>query len=70
MNDGDVTRIPIKDLVSEEGAHELATSEDMQPYLQFMMAGMKGYDTTSQAQKIAELPLEKRYVWRIASSLK
>jgi len=63
-------RIPINELISEEGAHELATSAAMKPYLDFMMAEIQGHDTTAQLKAIAELPLEKRYVWRIASALK
>lgn len=63
-------RIPITDLHSEDGAHELATSADMQPYLQFMMAEMQGQDTTVHSKAIADLPLERRYVWRVASALK
>jgi hypothetical protein len=63
-------RIPIKDLKSEEGAHELATSPDMQPYLEVMMDEMQGQDATEQLRTITQLPLERRYVWRVASALK
>ena len=66
----EVKRIPIKDLISEEGAHELATSPDMQPYLEVLIAEMQGLDTAPALRAIAELPLEKRYVWRVASALK
>lgn len=62
--------IPIKDLISEDGAHELATSPDMQPYLRLIKAGLQDRDTTSQIEEIAALPLEKRHVWRVASALK
>jgi hypothetical protein len=62
--------IPIKDLASEDGAHELATSPDMQPYLRLIKAGMQDHDTTPHMEEIAALPLEKRYVWRVASALK
>jgi hypothetical protein len=62
--------IPIGDIVSEDGAHELATSENMQPYLRLLKAGLQDKDTTSQVEEIAQLPLEKRYIWRIASALK
>jgi hypothetical protein len=63
-------RIPINDLHREEGAHELASSPDMEPYLQFAMALMQGKDPTPEMDAIARLPLEKRYVWRVASALK
>src|SRR5580658_6671146 len=62
--------IPIKDLVSEDGAHELATSPDMQPYLRLIKAGMQDRDTTPHMEEIAAIPLERRYVWRVASALK
>jgi hypothetical protein len=62
--------IPIKDLVSEDGAHELATSPDMQPYLRLIKAGMQDHDITPNVEEIAALPLEKRYIWRVASALK
>ena len=59
-----------KDIVSEDGAHELATSPDMQPYLRLIKAGLQDKDTTPHVEKIAALPLEKRYIWRVASALK
>ena len=62
--------LPIKDLISEDGAHELATSETMQPYLRLLKAGLQNKDTTPHVEEIAQLPLEKRYIWRIASALK
>jgi len=62
--------IPIGDIVSEDGAHELATSENMQPYLRLLKAGLQNNDTTPHVEEIAQLPLEKRYIWRIASALK
>jgi hypothetical protein len=70
MSDKKPKAIPIKDLVSEDGAHELATSENMQPYLRLLKAGLQDKDTTPNVEAIAQLPLEKRYIWRIASALK
>jgi hypothetical protein len=71
MADDQIKRIPIKDLISEEGAHELATSPDMEPYLRLMMAGMQhGADISPHMAEIAQLPVERRYVWRVASALK
>jgi hypothetical protein len=65
-----IKRIPISDLHSEDGAHELATSPEMEPYLKFAMAVMKGSDPTAELEALRQLPLEKRYVWRVASALK
>jgi hypothetical protein len=70
MKEREPTRIPISDLVSEDGAHELATSADMQPYLRLAMAILKDTDPTQELDKVARLPLEKRYIWRVASALK
>jgi hypothetical protein len=70
MNDENPESIPIKNLRSEDGAHELATSPDMQPYLRLIKAGMQNHDITPNMEEIAALPLEKRYVWRVASALK
>jgi hypothetical protein len=42
----------------------------MQPYLRLIKAGMQDHDTTPHMEEIAAIPLEKRYVWRVASALK
>src|SRR5216683_2895061 len=70
MSKKKITRVPIKAIVSEDGAHELATSPDMQPYLRLIKAGLQDKDTTPHFEEIAALPLEKRYIWRVASALK
>jgi hypothetical protein len=70
MADDNIERIPIKNLHQEDGAHELASSPDMEPYLNFAMALMQGNDPTPELDAIRQLPLEKRYVWRVASALK
>ena len=41
MDDENPESIPIRDLRSEDGAHELATSENMQPYLRLLKAGLR-----------------------------
>ena len=68
--DEEIKRIPISELRQEEGADELATSPEMEPYLEFAMAVMTGSDPTTELETIRQLPLEKRYVWRVASALK
>jgi hypothetical protein len=70
MGDDDIKRIPIKDLRQEDGAHELASSPDMKPYLEFIKAVMQDHDPSPELEAIRQLPLEKRYIWRIASALK
>jgi len=70
MADDDIKHIPIKDLRQEPGAHELASSPDMKPYLEFIKAVMHDHDPSPELEAIRQLPLEKRYSWRIASALK
>ena len=68
--DNPIKRIPINELHQEEGAHELATSPDVEPYIRFAAAVMKEADPTPELEAIRRLPLEKRYVWRVASAMK
>jgi hypothetical protein len=69
--DADETKyVPIKDLKVEEGAEDLLDSPLMQPYLKAAMALLQNKDSSSVIAEIAALPLEKRYVWRVASALK
>ncbi len=60
----------IGDLITGDGvAHELATSAAMQPYLRLALAVLRDTDPTQQLDEVASLPLEKRYIWRVASAL-
>jgi hypothetical protein len=70
MSDKKPKSIPLNKLISEDGAHELATAPDMQPYLRLIKAGLQDRDTTPHLEEISALPLEKRYIWRVASALK
>ena len=54
----------------EDGAEELMSSSEMQPYLRYIEAAMLEKDIGPSMREIAELPLEQRYVWRVASALK
>ena len=63
-------RIPINDIRQEEGAQELASSPDMKPYLEFIKAVIRDHDPSPELETIRQLPLEKRYIWRVASALK
>src|ERR1019366_626866 len=68
--DDPIKRIPINQLRQEPGAQELAESADMEPYLNFAVALMQGNDPSPELEALRQLPIEKRYVWRIASALK
>ena len=63
-------RVLIQQLRQEEGASELASSPDMEPYLNYIVAAMQGTDVKPHLEELSKLPLEKRYVWRVASALK
>jgi hypothetical protein len=56
--------------MSEEGAEELTNSPKMRPYLNYYKAAFKGESTEAALQAIADVPLQDRYLWRIASALK
>jgi len=53
-------------------AHELATSEGMQPYLDCLIQAYRndGAGLDAALRVIRDLPLEKRYMWRVFSALK
>jgi hypothetical protein len=57
-------------LKMEDGAEELLNSPEMQPYGRYIEAAMTNADLDPFLREIAALPLEKRYVWRVASALK
>lgn len=54
----------------EDGAKELLGSPEMEPYARYIEALVLGHDLDPAIQEIAKLPLEKRYVWRVASAMK
>lgn len=69
MDPNETKQVPLKDLKIEEGAEELMDSASMQPYIRLAMAVMGNKDTRTAIAEIAGLPLETRYVWRVASAL-
>jgi hypothetical protein len=42
----------------------------MRPYVNFAAALMQGHDPAPELEVISQLPLEKRYVWRVGSALR
>ena len=70
MADERISRVPISEIHSEDGAQELVRSEKMKPYLALLKAQMSGQDTEPYLVALAALPLEERYVWRVVSALK
>jgi hypothetical protein len=66
-DDDNIKYAPIKDLRQEDGAHELATSPDMEPYFQFAMALMQGNDPTPELEAIRQSA--RRKTVRLASGI-
>jgi hypothetical protein len=62
--------IPTKEITIEDGAQDMMESPDLQPYLQNIEAVVTGRGKNKATKALSELPLEKRYIWRIASSLR
>src|ERR1035438_10287901 len=48
----------------------MSLSSAMKPYLEFIKAVIQNHDPTPELEALRQLPLEKRYVWRLASALK
>ena len=65
-----ISKLPISEIHSEDGAQELVRSERMKPYLALLKAQISGQDTEQHLAALAALPLEERYVWRVISALK
>ena len=57
-------------LKMEDGATELSESPAMEPYMALAVAVVGNHDAQDALQKISELALEQRYIWRVASALK
>jgi hypothetical protein len=70
MDADEIKYVPIKDLKVEEGAEDLLNSPLMQPYLKAAAVILQNQNASEAIADIAALPLEKRYVWRVASALK
>ena len=70
MDPDEIKYVPTKDLKFEEGAEELLHSPLMRPYVEAAKALLQNKDASSVIADIAALPLEERYVWRVASALK
>jgi len=65
-------RISIGDIKSDPLAHELANSEEARPYLDYFKMSLSGdaAGAESALRVLRDLPLEKRYTWRVFSALK
>ena len=65
-------RIPLNEIKIDPLAQELVRSEQSRPYTDYWMKAY-GNDTAgieAALQVLRDLPLEKRYTWRVFSALK
>jgi hypothetical protein len=67
-----IQNVPLRGIKVDPLAHELATSEGTRPYLDYLITAYSQNTAGLEAahQVIRELPLEKRYTWRVFSALK
>ena len=70
MNDPEYKIVDASQLKHEDGAAELFDAPEMAPYRRYIEAALFGADPAPAVRDIAALPLDKRYIWRIASALK
>jgi hypothetical protein len=68
----EATKVPLKEIESDPLAHELATSQRTQPYLDCLIKAYRNNAVGLEAalQVVRDLPLEERYTWRVLSALK
>ena len=63
MSDQNYKVVELDSIKMEDGAKELMSTPEMQPYLRYVEAAMLGGDVDSSLRGIAELPLEKLNMW-------
>jgi hypothetical protein len=68
----EATNVPLKEIKTDSLAHELATSEGTKPYLDCLIKAYRDNAVGLEAalEVIRDLPIEKRYTWRVFSALK
>jgi hypothetical protein len=68
----EMRNVPLRGIKVDPLAHELATSEGTRPYLDCLIEAYRNNAVGLEAalEVIGDLPLEKRYVWRVFSALK
>jgi hypothetical protein len=68
----EVKNVPLKDIKIDRLADELSNSEEARHYLDYFTGSISGDAAGVEAalQALRDLPLEKRYTWRVFSALK
>jgi hypothetical protein len=64
--------VPLKDIKIDPLAEELSNSDEARRYLDYFTRSISGDAAGVEAalQALRDLPLEKRYTWRVFSALK
>ncbi len=65
-----MNKASLRSIKAEPGAEDRLDTTSMQPYVTLALAAVGGKVTRSAVEKVAALPLEKRYAWRVASALR
>ncbi len=65
-------KVPLRGIKVDPLAHELATSAGNRPYLDCVIKAYRNNAVGLEAalQVVRDLPLDKRYTWRVFSALK
>jgi hypothetical protein len=68
----EATMVPLREIKIDPMAYDLATSEGTKPYLDCLIKVYRDNAVGLEAalEVIRDLPLEKRYSWRVFSALK
>ena len=68
----EATKVPLREIKIDPLAHELATSQGTKPYLECLIKAYRNNAVGLEAalEVIRDLPLEKRYTWRVFSAVK
>lgn len=66
----EIKKIPVKDIKGDPIGEELARSQAMKPYIAFLVAAMRGEDTTEALARIESLPIKERYVARVLAAIR
>jgi hypothetical protein len=66
----DIQIVPTREIKIEDGAQDMMESPDLQPYLESIQVVVTGRGKDNATKALSELPLERRYIYRIASSLR
>ena len=68
-DDSRIKKIKVEDIQTDPVGDMLVSGDALKPYMLHYAAVMTGQDSDSTLQTIAALPIEKRYLFRVAQCL-